>query len=311
MDILYNPRISICTDEHSLISEAVFERELFSEICFNDILPSVQNLHHCMECLQVVQQLIRSPLPQYQITMLQKLTATLLQTSAFSLHEMYTTISDVNKHMYIADKMSCYMLKLAAKFGCVSDLLYIALYCHKTLRHRATLSIIEMIKVKLAQPGLMYSSHVNPERYTEAVCGKSWSSKMRQAVAHKIKLENYLCYINELTPEQQSSLENTRGVLFIPTTVLLYMLEFLCCRHVDPMRAQAALDDLQVLVYLDPGLFVPELYRDISWEILGICQQMAGNHQAALYSYHQSLAQYPTHKIHNATRNRIQDLHFH
>ena len=27
--------------------------------------------------------------------------------------------------MYIADKRSCYMLKLAAKFGSVSDLLYI------------------------------------------------------------------------------------------------------------------------------------------------------------------------------------------
>ena len=36
--------------------------------------------------------------------------------------------------MYIADKRSCYMLKLAAKFGSVSDLLYIfpniAFYFH-------------------------------------------------------------------------------------------------------------------------------------------------------------------------------------
>ena len=51
------------------------------------------------------------------------------------------------------------------------------------------------------------------------------------------------------------------------------------------MRAQAALDDLQVLVHHDQDVFVNAHLRDISWEILGICQQTVGNHQAALYSY--------------------------
>nr|XP_022308593.1 uncharacterized protein LOC111114539 [Crassostrea virginica]XP_022308594.1 uncharacterized protein LOC111114539 [Crassostrea virginica] len=307
--VLCNPRLSICTDEHSMISEVVLDTELFTEINITDTLPNFHNLHSCMVRLQVVQQLISSPLPQYQITMLQKLTANILQTSAFLLHKMYTSTSGANKHMYIADKRSCYMLKLAAKFGFVSDLLYIALYYCKTFRHREALSIIEMTKVKLAQPGVMYCGHVNPERYTEAFGGQSWSTKIRQAVAFVIELENHICYINELTSEQQSALENQRASLLIPPFVLLHMLEFLCCRHVNQMRAQAALDDLQVVVHHDQGVLIPEPYRDISWEILGICQQMTGNHQAALYSYHQSLTQYPSHKIHNATRNRIQDLH--
>nr|XP_022308595.1 uncharacterized protein LOC111114540 [Crassostrea virginica] len=310
MAVLCNPRLSICTDEHSLTYEVVLDKELFSEIKSNDSIILIQNLHHCMEYLQVVQQLIRLPLSQYQMTMLQKLTATVLQTSAFYLYEMYTSTSGVNKQMYIADKMSCYMLKLAAKFGFVSNLLNIALYYHKTLRYKEALSVVEMTKVKLAQPGLMYMTHVHPERYTEAVGGQSWSIKMRKAVAYNINLDSYTCYINELTPEQQSALENKRPLGF-PPFILLHMLEFLCCRHVDPLRAQAALDDLQVLVHHDQGMLVPELYRDISWEILGICQQMTGNHQAALYSYHQSLAQFPLHKIHNATRNRIQDLALH
>ena len=85
------------------------------------------------------------------------------------------------------------------------------------------------------------------------------------------------------------------------------MLEFLCYRHVDPMRAQAALDDLQVIVHHDH--WVPVQYRDISWEILGICHEMAGNHQAALHSYRQSLGQLQTNQIHTATRQRIRDLH--
>nr|XP_022297686.1 uncharacterized protein LOC111107037 [Crassostrea virginica] len=309
MNVLCNPRLSVCTDEHTLISKVVLDLELFSEIDMSDFVPSTINLPTYIKYLSVVEQLIRSPLRQFQVPMLQKLTATVLQKSAFVLHEMYTNTSGGNKQMYIADKRSCYMLKLAAKFGPVSDLLYIAMYFYQTSRHRGALSVIDMTKVKLAQPGLMYRRHVDPERYTEAVGGRSWSYKMRHAVAYDIKLDNNICYINELTPEQQSSSRNHMYVLHIPPYILLHMLEFLCCRHIDPVRAQAALDDLQILVHHDQGVFVAVPVRGISWEILGICQQMTGNRTAALYSYRQSLRQIPYNKIDTASRHRIQDLH--
>lgn len=74
-------------------------------------------------------------------------------------------------------------------------------------------------------------------------------------------------------------------------------------------RAKQALDDLQVLVHYDQGDLVPVYLRDIPWEIMGICQQISGNLQAALYSHQQSLRQNPFHKIQTATRQRIQDLH--
>nr|XP_022340879.1 uncharacterized protein LOC111135259 isoform X2 [Crassostrea virginica] len=308
MKVICNPRLSVCTDECTLISEAKLDRELFDEIyCKGTQSLNDLHVHSCMEHLHIVEQLIRSPLSQCQILTLQKHTATVLQTSAFMLHDMYTNTSGGNKQMYIADKRSCYMLKLAAKFGFVSDLLYIAMYFYKTFRHREALSVIEMTKEKLAQPGLLYIGHVDPERYTEAVGGRSWSYKMRHAVARDIILDNHINFINELTPEQQSSSLDCWDSLDIPPLVLLHMLEFLCCRHVDPIRAQAGLDDLQVLVHHDQGVFVPVELRDISWEILGICQQMTGNHQAALYSYTQSLIQYPWQKIHTATIQRIQD----
>nr|XP_022299927.1 uncharacterized protein LOC111108380 [Crassostrea virginica] len=309
MDVLCNPRLSVCTDERTIISEVMLDRDLFEEIHFSDDKPMNFKLPTLKKYLSMVEQLIRSPLRQCQVPMLQKLTATVLQTFAFVFHEMYTNTSGGNKQVYIADKRSCYMLKLVAKFGSVSDLLYIAMYFYQTSRHRVALSVIEMTKVKLAQPGLMYMRHVDPERYTEAVGGRSWSYKMRHAVAYNIKLYNYICYINELTPEQQSSSLNHENILYIPPYILLHLLDFLCCRHVDPVRAQAALDDLQVLVHHDQGVFVHVALRDISWEILGICQQMTGNHQAALYSYRQSLRQFPLHKIDTATKHRIQDLH--
>nr|XP_022302106.1 uncharacterized protein LOC111110065 [Crassostrea virginica] len=305
---LYNPRLSFCTNEDRMISECDHDKELFIEI-YGNTSYSPKNLDHCIKYLHTIELMIGEPLTQYQVLVLQSITATILQSTAFTLHNMYTN-TGLNKQMYIADRMSCHMLKLAAKFGCISDMMYIAMFYCKTFRYREALYITEMIKVKLAQPGLMSIIHVDPERYTEAVGGQSWSTKMRQAAAHDIKLNNYTCYINELTPEQQSTLKNNNKILDIPLFVLLHLVEFLCYRHIDTTLAQTALEELQVLVHHDQRLHIlHDLFRDISWEILGICQQMTGNLQAALYSYQRSLTQYPAHKIHNATQMRIQDLH--
>ena len=206
--------------------------------------------------------------------------------------------------------MAFHMLNLAAKFGFVSDMMHIATYYYITFRYREALYIIEIIKVKLAQPGLMYERHVDPERYTEAVEGQSWSTKMRQAVAHDITLNNHICYINELALEHQSILQNRRNHRSIPLFVMLHFVEFLCYRHIDTTLAQTALEELQVLVHHDQGLYVEYSKRDISWEILGVCQQMTGNLQAEFFSYQQSLTQFPLNKIQNATLTRIRDLHF-
>ena len=138
--------------------------------------------------------MIGSPLTQYQVAMVQRSTATILQRTAFTLNNMHTN-TGLNKQMYIADRMSCNMLKLAAKFGCISDMAYTAMYHYEMSRYREALSVIELTKVKLAQPGLMYREHVDPERYIEAVGGQSWSTKMRQAVASDIAIDN-TCYIN-------------------------------------------------------------------------------------------------------------------
>ncbi|XP_052708610.1 uncharacterized protein LOC128183575 [Crassostrea angulata] len=307
INVLCNPRLTICTVEHTLISEVELDTNIFNEIFINESIRSV-DLRICRKYLHAVEESIGLPLTQYHNVMLRKLTATILQRTAFMLHNLYTNTGS-NKQLYIVEKMACHMLKIAARFGFVSDMLYIAMYYYKTFRYRVALSVIDITKVKLAQPYLMYRSRVDRERYIEAVGGQSLSTKMRQAVAHDIRLDNEIFYIDELIPEQQSSKQNNEPFLIIPPLVLLYMLECLCSRHVNTLRAQIALDDLQVLAHHDQGQLVPAHLKNISWEILGICQQIAENLQAALYSYQQSLRQYPYQKIKTATRQRIQDLH--
>ena len=207
MDVLCNPRLSISTDESTLISEIVIDIEILNVIDQKQYL-NIRKVHGILEYLHEVKQLISSPLTSCQIAILQKLTATILQYTAFKLHNMYNNASGVNKNVYIADKGSCYMLKLAAKFGYISDLLYVVMYYYKTFRHREALSIIEMTKGKLAQPGLMYKMlHVDPERYTQAVGGHSWTTKMRHVVGMHVILHNEFCYIPELTLEQQTAVK--------------------------------------------------------------------------------------------------------
>ncbi|XP_061165981.1 uncharacterized protein LOC133174900 [Saccostrea echinata] len=274
IDVLHNPRLSICTNEHALISEIEFDVELFYEIrTYNSSL----KLNDCMKYLLTLEHMISSPLlTQYQVIMLQRLAASFLQQTAFILN--METYSHENKLRYKANKISHHMLKLAAKFGCITDMMYIAMYYYKTLRYMEALSIIEMMKVTLAQPYVMNRPNVDAEKYIEAVGGQTWSTKMRQAIACYITLENRINYINELVPAQQSSsLQNNGTSLYVPSFIMLHMLEVLCYRYVESLRAQTALDDLHTLFHYDQGQLIPLDYRDISWKILQICQQVTRN----------------------------------
>nr|XP_011453837.2 uncharacterized protein LOC105346813 [Crassostrea gigas] len=307
-DDLCKPGLKISTDKQILFSEVEFDIDVFMEICAGDSVVT-PNLRLCKIYLHRIEQLLGLPLTQYHIVMLQKLTATILQRTAFILHNMYTNTGS-NKQLYITNKISCHMLKLTAKFGCASDMLYIAMYYKETFRYSEALSVIDIIKVKLAQPYIMYRRLVERDRYTNAVGGQSLSKKMRQAVAMNIKLYHGIFYINELILEQQSSKQNGWPALYIPPHVLLYMLEFLCSKHIDTMRAQRALHDLQDLVHCDQRRLLPKytMFGDISWEILGICQELSGSLQVAMDSYIMSLCQKTYHRIQTATRRRIFDL---
>nr|XP_022331450.1 uncharacterized protein LOC111129378 [Crassostrea virginica] len=252
--VLCNPRLSICTDEARIISECDFDALFFFEnVGYIDEVLLTKNLNHCIKLLDTIEQFIRSSQTKYQVAVLQNLTVAILQNTAFTLHNMYTN-TGLNKQMYIADRMSCHMLKSAAKFGCISDMVYMAMYYYRTSRYREALSVIEMTKVKLSQPCLIYSGYGDRERYTEAVGGKPWSTKIRQAFAKDIMVKTNICYINELIPEQQSVLDkDPLSILIIPLFVQLHLIEFLCYIQSDITLAQAALEKLKDLVHHDQG----------------------------------------------------------
>ncbi|XP_062606317.1 uncharacterized protein LOC134268135 [Saccostrea cucullata] len=302
LDIYYNPRHPVCTEEHSLCSETRFDLHLLDEIQKIDA-PGIPDLSSCVRYLSTTEQLIGLPLTKYHRVTLQRLLVVVLQKTAFMLHRKTNT--GKNKTMYKVDKMSCYMLRLAAKFGYISDMSFIAMYYYKTFRYTEALTIIEMIKDKLAQPYVMYMFNVEAELYTEAVGGQSWSTKMRQAIARDIRLYTDVQYISELIPEQQVKDLHQRPDLILPLYPLLHMLEFLCCRHSDVTRAQTSLQELELLLHNDEGELVSPEFRGTAWQILGICQQVSGNLHAALHSYKRALSEIPFNQIRDITMIRI------
>ncbi|XP_062613040.1 uncharacterized protein LOC134274821 [Saccostrea cucullata] len=309
MAFLRDPDISFCAKKHIQFSEAQFDVNLFREVEHNGSIPTL-NVQGCIQYLHIIEQTFASPLTQNQVIMRQSLINSVLQNLAFMLH--MNTYTQENKVKYRADKISCHILKYAANFGCISDMLYLAMYYYKTLRYMEALSTIGVIKVKLAQPFVMQNYfNVDEEMYMEAVGGQSWSTKMRQAVARDLNLNNEILYISELRPEQQSSLENHVPYLYVPPFVMVYMLEIFCCTHVDTARAQTALDDLRALVHYDQVQLSRPIVKNLAWQMLGICQQVTGNLHDALYSYHQSLREFQLHSIQGATEMRIHEIFQH
>jgi hypothetical protein len=117
-----------------------------------------------------------------------------------------------------------------------------------------------------------------------------------------VKLKYDIHYIDELILEQKAN----EGIILISPFVMVEMLLVLShCRLGNRRQSLQSLTDLHNLLLFDEGRYVPTGLRDLSWQILGICQQVAGDLHGALHSYHESLRLLQLHKIQAATEKRI------
>lgn len=205
----------------------------------------------------------------------------MLENIAFILLSL---ISGENRYFYVVDKIACQTLKLSAKFGNVSDVLFSAMYYYRKSRSKKALSILVLANILLTKPCLMDSGI---DRCAEKITGQSMFAVARRESASTMihVLYNTVVYMNELVKEQEHSLKLFYYELSIPPYILLLMLEFLCQRYVDEKKAQAALDKLFVVVYCDEGMYIIEDLEDISWQILVICPELSGNIHGALDAY--------------------------
>lgn len=66
--VLCNPRVRVCTNEHALVSELEFDKEMYIEIRHHIALDP-RGHNECIKYIRNVEQLVRSPLTQYHKVM--------------------------------------------------------------------------------------------------------------------------------------------------------------------------------------------------------------------------------------------------
>jgi hypothetical protein len=259
----------------------------------------------CFILLSTVDKLSRLSLLPYQMLTLQYGTAEILVRTAFILANdaSYSTCKDA----YKVDEIACNMLKMASRIGTVSHPLYLASYYYRTGRYDEAIRVAYLTKERLLQPYIMvYSGNVNRRRYRETVGSLSPIKKMITVWADCVRFYNTIYFIKELVLEQE--VRNASGELpaYVPPLVMADMLLVLShFRLGNVSQSLQSMRDLQSLLLHDDGRYVPLRFRDLSWQILGICQHVVGDLHGALHSYQEALKEDQHHNIQVATENRI------
>lgn len=276
--------------------------ELFIALNANDVF--LGNLQSCVKTLMQVEKLLKLNLTRVYALLIQRATAVLFHQMAFCLMSLKFCN---NKSFYYADKLSRSAIGLSVKFGDVSEMLFSAMYHFRKHNIKKALAMLERAKVVINRPDMVHLGHLFSMDCVDTKPWLKWSlSDMAMTKCiFPVSLCNETFYIDELVREQQHSLKTPLGGLIIPSLGFLHMLEFLCYRNVNTLRAHTALNELKVLLDNIQNIFTVLPGRDILWHMLGKFEEMSGNPQMALYAYRKSLDEIGINKIRTATVERI------
>ena len=178
----------------------------------------------------------------------------------------------------------------------VSHNLYQAMLCYKAGMYNQTLRKLQLSKQKISAPGSIYfgqGRQVTEVQYRRAD-GENLPIEvmLRRHFILAILIDSDM-YIPELYIEGHGS--NKRFVFMsfaIPPILCAFFLQYLSQRRLGYQReADEALYELSLLVQHDDGQHIGDYSRGISWQILGICQQMNGEDWEACRSYLTALQQ--------------------
>ncbi|XP_061176144.1 uncharacterized protein LOC133185101 [Saccostrea echinata] len=197
-----------------------------------------------------------------------------------------------NKLYYQINRSIIQMFTLVSKIGFVSDKLHLAMYLYDIGKYKRALVVLDIARQKLSQPFVMYKREVDEQIYCKLMGGQSLSTKMRNAWARDVTIKSCFKYIDEFNLEQRATQKSGVNMFCVPPLVLTHMLSVLCLHRLgNKSLCQQSLTDLQTLLHSDDNKNIPKILREISWQILGICQQVVGELHEALDSYQQAFDQ--------------------
>ncbi|XP_062569591.1 uncharacterized protein LOC134231623 [Saccostrea cucullata] len=292
----------ISTAESDIIPEIHKDVELFDELDSNDIVAmSFSNVGHCFGTLYSTVKNLHVPnLNERQRVTFRKYISTILRSTVFHLYKTSNDLS--NKGRLRILNVCLKLLKVSADMGFFSDKIYFALLLHTVGKNSNAIQFLSTIKEKITKSYIIYDRIVDIECYDREIGGLPLMERMRKTVAVNIDLR--MIMIKEL--EFEFSLA-ARNFIDVPPYVMVLMLLVLCNRG-NPQKQNEALDELYLLLHSDEGRHIKKILRGISWQILGICQEVCEDYQGALLSYQKSLKEEPHHNLQEATYLRIQDV---
>ncbi|XP_062570098.1 uncharacterized protein LOC134232168 [Saccostrea cucullata] len=267
------------------LPEPKFDCEYFFEI-FAYTCYQIKIIFNPIKSLQALEKILKDKnftFTKYQKTFMQVYASEVFRILAFETSSYCGNAS--NKSRYLLEMRSDEILRLSRKFGFLSTSLYEALFLYQTNRYRKAVKVLECLKIEMFKNSVIYRYTIDDSAYAEAVKELPWSIRLNRNVVTDIVLDSDLIYLSELSLEQEASKKNILPAIGIPPFVMLYFLLVLCYRRVNARKARGALADLFSFLNNDVGEYVPSEFRNISWQILGICQELTDHKEAALVSY--------------------------
>lgn len=158
----------------------------------------------------------------------------------------------------------------------------------------------------------MIDDVVDRQGYVESVGNFPLGKRINRAWIDSIYINCQLMYLAEFYEEQRVCRKHERYLMFISPFVLVYMLCGLSLYKLGNMsQCLKSMTHLQTLLLTDDGTAVPLEIRDMSWQLLGICQRIVGDDDGALQTFLESMRQIPTHQIRRLSEIRIERIRYH
>ena len=171
-------------------------------------------------------------------------------------------------------------------------LLYKALCCYRRGDYRTVVGLLIEAKMKLQHPHLLNIWSIDVTKYRAAGGDhKPFTQMMKEIVALPVELKRDIT-LPELLLEHHAAANHAADHIIIPPLVLTKFMSFLYYHYMQRIdESKLALHELTMLVHYDDGHHIYDPYKAISWQVLGICQQMSGDRHGAFQSYSNAIQQ--------------------
>ena len=162
--------------------------------------------------------------------------------------------------------------------------MYQAIECYNLGRYRLTLRLAQLAgKAIFSQHSVLWYSEIHD------MFKKGGRDELSIETFMKKQFVDVVIYDNNI-PELYIEASTCSLLCCLPAATCALFLQYLCYNKLGLQNQRdEALAMLSHVIQYDASNYIESIRLDISWQILGICQQMSGDNQGACHSYHTAL----------------------